>query len=75
MPENKSSVTKVQVLMLIEIILIILMFIIFLTLRNILVGIYAWIFIISLLLWVLLFIITVKLYLKTKRIKLEQKNE
>jgi len=66
MAENKRSAMRVKVLMLIEIILIIFMFIIFLTLGNILVGIYAWIFIISLLFWVLLFIITVKLYVKTK---------
>ncbi|MHA1349957.1 MAG: hypothetical protein ACTSPZ_03850 [Promethearchaeota archaeon] len=66
MADYKRSATKARVLMLIEIILIICMLIIFLTLGNILVGIYAWIFIISLLLWVLLFIVTVKLYVKTK---------
>ena len=57
---------KARVLMLIEIVLIIFMFIIFLSLRNILVGVFTWIFMISLLLWVLLFILTVKLYIKTK---------
>jgi len=71
MAKYKKSTTKIRVLMFIEINLLIIMLNIFLTLRNILVGIYAWIFIISLLLWVLLFIITVRRYTKTKRIKLE----
>ncbi|MBY9009517.1 MAG: hypothetical protein KGD74_06600 [Candidatus Lokiarchaeota archaeon] len=71
MVEHIRSATKARVLMLIEITLIFFMLFTFLTLGNILVGIYAWIFIISLLLWVLLFIVTVKLFLKTKRIKPE----
>ena len=67
MTDFKNYLMKARIMMVIEILLLIFTFIIFLVLENIVVGIYFTLYIVSLFLWVILFILTVNLYYKAKK--------
>ncbi len=67
MTDFKNYLMKARIMMVIEILLLIFTFIIFLVLENIVVGIYFTLYIVSLFLWVTLFILTVILYYKAKK--------
>ena len=67
MTDFKNYLMKARIMMVIEILLLIFTFIIFLVLENIVVGIYFTLYIVSLFLWVILFILTVNLYFKAKK--------
>jgi hypothetical protein len=69
MPDFKKYILKARIMMIIEIVLIAFTFVIFFVLENIVVGIYFILYIGSLFLWVILFILTVYLYFKAKKIK------
>ncbi|MFX1446915.1 MAG: hypothetical protein ACFFCG_02125, partial [Promethearchaeota archaeon] len=69
MSDYKNYILKTRIMMIIEILLFAFTFFIFLVLENIVVGIYYIFFILSLFLWVILFILTVILYYKAKKIK------
>ena len=67
MTDFKNYLMKARIMMVIEILLLIFTFIIFLVLENIVIGIYFTLYIVSLFLWVTLFILTVILYYKAKK--------
>jgi len=69
MSDFKNYILKARIMMIVEIALFAFTFFIFQVFKNILVGIYYIFFIVSLFLWVFLFILTVNLYYKAKKIK------
>jgi len=62
---------KTRIMIIIEVALIIITMVLFLLLKNVVTGIYISIFVGCLFLWVLLFILTINLYNKVKKIKME----
>jgi len=63
----KNYMLKARIMMIVEIVLIVLSFIIFQVLENIVVGIYYVLYIAGMFLWILLFILTINLYYKAKK--------
>ena len=69
MADLKNYILKARIMMIIEIGLLAFTFITFSVLENIVVGIYFTLYIVSIFLWVILFILTVNLYYKAKKIQ------
>ncbi len=67
MSDFKNYILKARIMMIIEIVLIAFTFIIFVVLENIVVGMYLILYIASIFIWVILFILTVILYYKAKK--------
>ncbi|NVM16134.1 MAG: hypothetical protein HWN80_00355 [Candidatus Lokiarchaeota archaeon] len=69
MSDFKKYILKARIMMIIEIVLIAFTFVIFIVLENIVGGMYLILYIASIFLWVIVFILTVNLYYKAKKIK------
>lgn len=69
MSDFKNYILKARIMMIVEIALFAFTFFIFLVLENIVVGIYYIFFILSLFFWGVLFILTVNLYYKAKKME------
>jgi membrane protein implicated in regulation of membrane protease activity len=67
MSDFKNYILKARIMMIIEIVLIAFTFIIFQILQNIIAGVYYILFLASIVLWVLLFILSINLYYKAKK--------
>jgi hypothetical protein len=67
MSDLKKYILKAKIMIIIELGLIILTFVLFGVLENIIVGVYFILYVSSIILWVLLFILTVILYIRAKK--------
>jgi hypothetical protein len=75
MNEISTYIQKTKIIIIFEVILVFFTIIFYLLLKNVLIGIYFGLFIISLFIWIILLLLTANLYNKAKRKMRENLNE